>query len=307
MGRKTRAAALILSVLLANPVYAGGIFGKLFPGETEEISSEITPKRGLEKVKEWETKPESGQPETDAGTEASAETVHTSASPAYNWYFKRTDDGSRPPIPPEMSFITEHGGVFLGEDEPVIYLTFDAGYENGNVEKILDVLKEENVPAAFFVLENLVTRNTDLVKRMAEEGHTVCNHTARHGDMSAASKEEFTSELEAMEKIYRDTIGQEIGKYYRPPEGRFSRENLMWAQEMGYCTVFWSCAYADWDNGRQMEPAQAKEKLMKGTHNGEVLLLHPTSSTNAAILSDLIRQWKEMGYRFGTLDELCGK
>ena len=81
----------------------------------------------------------------------------------------------------------------------------------------------------------------------------------------------------------------------------------MWAQEMGYCTVFWSCAYADWDNGRQMEPAQAKEKLMKGTHNGEVLLLHPTSSTNAAILSDLIRQWKEMGYRFGILDELCGK
>ncbi|MBQ7929427.1 MAG: polysaccharide deacetylase family protein, partial [Clostridia bacterium] len=168
-------------------------------------------------------------------------------------------------------------------------------------------LKEENVPAAFFVLENLVTRNTDLVKRMAEEGHLVCNHTARHGDMSAASKEEFTRELETMERVYRDTTGSEIARYYRPPEGKFSRDNLMWAEEMGYRTVFWSCAYADWDNGRQMEPDAAKEKLLSGTHNGEVLLLHPTSSTNAAILADLIREWRDMGYRFGTLDELCGK
>lgn len=288
MKNKTKAAALILALLLANPVYAEGIFGKLFPGETEELSEDIPPKRGLERTKEWETRP-------------------TAASGTYSWYFKRTDDGSRPPVPPEMSFITDCGGVFIGEDEKVIYLTFDAGYENGNVEKILDVLKAEEVPAAFFILENLVTRNTDLVKRMAEEGHTVCNHTARHGDMSLANREEFTAELEAMEKIYRDTIGQEIGKYYRPPEGKFSRDNLLWAQEMGYPTVFWSCAYADWDNGRQMDPSQAKEKLLKGTHNGEILLLHPTSSTNAAILADLIGEWKSMGYRFGTLDELCGK
>lgn len=279
MGKRTTAAALALLLFLANPVYADGIFGKR--EEREELSEKITPDRG------------------DASP--------TAADGSYSWYFKRTDDGSRPPVPPEMAFVTEHGGVFLGDDEPVIYLTFDAGYENGNVEKILDVLKEENVPAAFFVLENLVTRNTDLVKRMAEEGHLVCNHTARHGDMSAASKEEFIRELGTMERVCREMTGSEIARYYRPPEGKFSRDNLMWAEEMGYRTVFWSCAYADWDNGRQMEPDAAKEKLLSSTHNGEVLLLHPTSSTNAAILADLIREWRDMGYRFGTLDELCGK
>ena len=279
MGKRTTAAALALLLFLANPVYADGIFGKR--EEREELSEKITPDRG------------NASP--------------TAADGSYSWYFKRTDDGSRPPVPPEMAFVTEHGGVFLGDDEPVIYLTFDAGYENGNVEKILDVLKEENVPAAFFVLENLVTRNTDLVKRMAEEGHLVCNHTARHGDMSAASKEEFIRELGTMERVCRVMTGSEIARYYRPPEGKFSRDNLMWAEEMGYRTVFWSCAYADWDNGRQMEPDAAKEKLLSGTHNGEVLLLHPTSSTNAAILADLIRAWRDMGYRFGTLDELCGK
>jgi len=292
MKNKTMAAALALAVLLAAPARADGIFGKLFPRETEELSEKIPPKRGLEITKEWEKK---------------EETAPTAANESFSWYCKRTDDGSRPPVPPEMAFVTDCGGVFLGEDEKVICLTFDAGYENGNVEKILDVLKAEEVPAAFFILENLVKRNTDLVKRMAEEGHTVCNHTARHGDMSLANREEFRAELESMEKIYRDNIGREIGKYYRPPEGKFSRDNLIWAQEMGYTTVFWSCAYADWDNGRQMEPDAAKEKLLKNTHNGEVLLLHPTSSTNAAILSDLIREWKSMGYRFGTLDELCGK
>ncbi len=281
MGNKTRAAVLIAAFLLAYPVYAGERGAGLFQRETGELSEKIPPQRG--------------------------DAAPTAADASYSWYFKRTDDGSRPPIPPEMAFVAEHGGVFLGEDEPVIYLTFDAGYENGNVEKILDVLRDENVPAAFFVLENLVTRNTDLVRRMAEEGHLVCNHTARHGDMSAASKEEFTAELERMAQVYRETIGSEMAKFYRPPEGRFSRENLAWAEEMGYRTVFWSCAYADWDNGRQMEPDAAKEKLLAGTHPGEVLLLHPTSSTNAAILSDLIRAWRDMGYRFGTLDELCGK
>ena len=110
-----------------------------------------------------------------------------------------------------------------------------------------------------------------------------------------------------MEDAYRSLTGKELAKYYRPPEGRFTEENLDWAAQLGYKTVFWSFAYADWDNDRQMAPDAARNKVLSGTHNGEVILLHPTSATNAAILPALIRQWKEMGYRFGTLDELCGK
>ncbi len=253
--------------------------------ETEELPEDCTPKRGNRSP----IRREEGVLETAGGM---------------GWYCRHTDGGARPPIPAEMSWLTSHNGYFLGADEPVIYLTFDAGYENGNVAKILDVLKEEEVPGAFFVLENLVTRNTDLVKRMAEEGHLVCNHTARHRDMTAMTREEFASELASMEEIYRSATGCEMAKYYRPPEGKLSEENLIWAEELGYKTIMWSFAYADWDNGKQPDPASAQAKVLAGTHNGEVLLLHPTSGTNAAILGDLIRTWKSMGYRFGTLDEL---
>ncbi len=230
----------------------------------------------------------------------------TSAS-SDNWYFHHTKDGARPPIPAEMSYISEHNGYCLGADEKVIYLTFDAGYENGNIAKILDILKEEEVAGAFFVLENLVTRNTDLVKRMAEEGHTVCNHTASHRDMTKIqTKEEFAAELAKMEEIYKEYTGYELAKFYRPPEGKLNESNVKWADELGYKTVMWSFAHADWDNAKQPNPESATEKILAETHNGEIILLHPTSATNAEILPTLIREWKKMGYRFGTLDELGG-
>ena len=233
--------------------------------------------------------------------------VSTSTGASNGWYCKHTQNGERPSIPSEMSYLTKHNGYFLGEDEKVIYLTFDAGYENGNIEKILDTLKKDEVPGAFFVLENLVKTNTDLIERMIKEGHTVCNHTARHKDMTKmTSKEAFATELEEMETIYSDITGKELSKYYRPPEGKISEENLMWADELGYKTIMWSYAYADWDNNNQMSPDKAIEKVMSGIHNGEVLLLHPTSSTNAEILPELIKRLKDMGYRFGTLDELTG-
>ena len=229
----------------------------------------------------------------------------TAGGASYSWYFKHTKNGVRPPIPSEMSFIENHGGYFIGKDEPVIYLTFDAGYENGNVEKILDTLKKENVPGAFFILDNLVLKNTELVKRMVDEGHTVCNHTAKHRDMTTVMTcEEFAEELLKMEQIYMDSIGAEISKYYRPPEGKFNESNLEWAESLGYKTIFWSFAYADWDNNNQMSQDAAIENIISETHNGEVILLHPTSQTNAEILPTIIKRWREMGYRFGTLDEL---
>ncbi|MGN1345751.1 MAG: polysaccharide deacetylase family protein [Eubacteriales bacterium] len=257
--------------------------------ETDPISEDVPPKRG-------KNSPRRKTEEKDCAASAGV----------MNWYCKHMEDGKRPPMPSEMNFIGKHGGYFLGEDEKVLYLTFDAGYENGNIARILDTLKEEEVPAAFFVLENLVTRDTALVQRMIDEGHIVCNHTARHADMSAKSESEFTDELAAMERIYKETLGCEIAKYYRPPEGKFTEANLEWANSLGYKTIFWSYAYADWDNENQMSADKALTKVLSGTHNGEVLLLHPTSATNAEILPALIREWKKLGYRFGTLDELTG-
>ncbi len=279
-------------------------------GEETILSEEIPPRRGngVDSYEERNPKhdEDSLRPETAEPTE---ETEPCLGGTVYSWYCAHQKDGKIPPIPSEMSFIEDHGGYFLDrnakEDDRVIYLTFDAGYENGNVEKILDVLKAEEVPGAFFILDNLIKTNTDLVKRMAEEGHLVCNHTAKHRDMSAVTdKEEFAAELRKLEEIYKEYTGYDMAKFYRPPEGKFSETNMIHADELGYKTVFWSFAYADWDNNKQMSPEKAMDKVFSGTHNGEILLLHPTSATNAAILPELIRAWKGMGYRFGSLDEL---
>ncbi len=210
-----------------------------------------------------------------------------------------------------MQFIEQYNAFYIDKNnsdpkasEKVIYLTFDVGYENGNVAKILDTLKEQGIPAAFFVLENLVRRESALVSRMAKEGHLVCNHTAKHKDMTKAhTSEAFLSELHALEAVCAE-YSIPVAKYYRPPEGRFSEENLKFASEAGYKTIFWSFGYVDWDNDRQMAPEEAMTKIMDGLHNGEILLLHPTSATNAEILPKLIAELQSRGYRFGTLDEL---
>ena len=228
-----------------------------------------------------------------------------------NWYCRHEKDGRQPQCDSEMRFIEKYDGFYIDTKnsdpeaaEKVIYLTFDVGYENGNVAKILYTLKAEEVPGAFFVLQNLVTRDTALVQRMASEGHLVCNHTASHRDMTKIhTKEQFGAELQKLEDAC-SAEGITVAKYYRPPEGRFSEENLQFAKELGYKTIFWSFGYVDWDNERQMAPDEALAKILTGVHNGEVLLLHPTSATNAAILPELIRELRARGYRFGTLDEL---
>ncbi|MBE6687356.1 MAG: delta-lactam-biosynthetic de-N-acetylase [Ruminococcaceae bacterium] len=230
---------------------------------------------------------------------------------SHGWYCMRAG-GKAPEIEPQLAFIEKYNGYFLDrnakEDDKVIYLTFDAGYENGNVERILDTLKKHKVKGAFFVLENLIKRNTELVCRMAKEGHLVCNHTASHKDMTKISDiDSFEAELGALEDVYEEYTGMKMAKFYRPPEGKVSEENMYFADKLGYATVFWSLAYADWDNNAQPSADQAFNKLISNTHNGMVLLLHPTSATNAEILGRLITEWKKQGYRFGDLNELCKK
>lgn len=236
----------------------------------------------------------------------SAEALDSSAK---SWSVQREKDHKQPTLISDFCFISDFGGYYIDknakDDDKVIYLTFDAGYENGNIEKILDTMKKYDVKGAFFILENLIKRNTDLVKRMADEGHTVCNHTARHKDMTKITDmAQFKSELDKLESVYKEYTGLEMSKYYRPPEGKFSKQNLEFANKLGYKTIFWSFAYADWDNNKQPDKDSAIKKITENTHNGMVVLLHPTSATNAEILDDLISYWKNEDYRFGSLDEL---
>lgn len=228
------------------------------------------------------------------------------------WYCMPNDTNTQPALPSEFSFIEDYGGVYLdrehGDDsaDKVIYLTFDVGYENGNVAKVLDTLKKHNATGTFFVLEHVIKKETALVKRMFDEGHTVANHTMSHRNMSGADRAVFEEELYGLEKLCTEMTGEAMAKLYRPPEGCFSEDNMKILSDMGYKTVFWSCAYADWDNNKQPSPASAMSKLTGRLHNGEILLLHPTSATNAAILDEFLSTLEQGGYRFGSVEELCG-
>ena len=228
-------------------------------------------------------------------------TVQTGA-----WGLSFRQEGMPPVAPVNQATLEKMGGVYLGDTkEKTIYLTFDAGYENGCTARILDVLQKHNAPAAFFLVGNYLEKNGDLVRRMVEEGHIVGNHTMHHKDMSKLNDPEvFGKELRDLEDLFREVTGKELPRYYRPPQGVYSEENLKMAQEMGYKTVFWSLAYADWDNEKQPTREQAFGKLLPRIHNGAVVLLHSTSQTNAEILDELLTKWEEMGYCFGSLTDL---
>ena len=225
-----------------------------------------------------------------------------------SWGLSFRQEGTAPIGNAGVDQLRKYDAAYLGDtSEKVIYLTFDAGYENGATEKILDTLQKHNVKAAFFLVGNYIERNADLVRRMVEEGHTVGNHTMHHPDMSKISDQEaFTRELQELEALFREKTGQELPKYYRPPQGIYSEENLKMAKDLGYKTVFWSLAYVDWKNDSQPTREQAFAKLLPRIHPGAVVLLHSTSETNAEILDELLTKWEEMGYRFGTMEELFG-
>ena len=226
------------------------------------------------------------------------------------WYCKRNSEHKQPTSDPNFSFLEECGGIYVDEShsdsnpEKVIYLTFDVGYENGNVAKILDVMKSEGVVGSFFILGNVIKRNPELVLRMADEGHIVCNHTLNHPNLVGKSEEVFKNEVLGLENEYRKLTGKEMAKFFRPPEGTFDKEMLERAQSLGYKTVFWSFAYADWDNNKQMSEDEALKKILDNIHNGEIMLLHPTGETNSKIMSRVIKELKAQGYTFATLDKI---
>ena len=226
-----------------------------------------------------------------------------------SWFCIRS--GSRqPPITKEEKLINKYGAVSLdrnvndNSERKVIYLTFDAGYANENVSKILDALNDGCATGAFFILDNIILKNPEIVTRMANEGHLVCNHTRNHKNLVKASREEIYESVSSLERIYTESTGLTMEKLFRFPEGRYSEEALSVLNELGYKTVFWSFAYDDWDNARQPKADLAIQKILNNTHNGAIFLFHPTSKTNAEIFPTLIEEWRAMGYEFGNLKDI---
>lgn len=232
--------------------------------------------------------------------------VSATVAQAENWGLGFGAGGSQPTGNVSAEALKEYDAYYVGDNsEKVIYLTFDAGYENGNTEPILDALKKHNVQATFFVVGHYLESAPDLVKRMVEEGHTVANHTYNHPDMSKISdKTSFQKEMDDVTTLFKEITGKEMVKFYRPPQGKYSEANLQMAKEMGYKTFFWSLAYVDWYQDKQPTKEEAFDKLLGRIHPGAIVLLHSTSQTNGEIMDELLSKWEEMGYTFKPLSEL---
>lgn len=224
-----------------------------------------------------------------------------------NWYFVKRENGKTPEPPKESaSFFSEYNAYYVGDtNSKVLYLTFDEGYENGNTPKILDTLKEENVPAAFFVVKPYIKQESDIVKRMVDEGHLVCNHSSHHPSMASIKDDEkFKLEFSEVEDEFKALTGNDMPKFFRPPMGKYSKNSLKKTQDLGYKTIFWSFAYRDWLVDNQPEENAAIKKIVDGAHPGSIILLHAVSNTNAKILKNVIQELKSQGYEFKSLNEL---
>ncbi len=237
----------------------------------------------------------------------SEETVTTSgkevSTKKIEWGIKRNDNHEQPDLGSvNRKILEEAKGIAIGnENSKKVYLTFDEGYEAGYTERILEVLKQNNVSATFFITAHYVNTQPDLVQRMINEGHTIGNHTVNHKSMPSLSLEEIKNEVMNLHTKIYDKFGYEM-KYIRPPKGEYSESTVEYCNTLGYTTVMWSFAYDDWDENKQGREEYAKKKILDNIHNGAVILLHGNSKDNTNVLDYCIKEIKNMGYEFTNLD-----
>lgn len=190
-------------------------------------------------------------------------------------------------------------------EEKVLYLTFDCGYEAGYTSTILDILKEKNVQATFFCTLHMIKSRPELIARMIEEGHIVANHSVNHYSMPTIDRETMVEEILGVENYLREYFGYS-SPYFRFPAGEYSDNSLDLVTEIGFRSVFWSVAYADYDVNNQPGRKVAFDTVTARLHPGAVILLHNVSSSNTEALGDIIDEAEDQGYAFVSLDEYTG-
>lgn len=224
-----------------------------------------------------------------------------------DWWLVRAKNHETPGFNDKLSFkLSDYHAHAVGDtSRPVIYLTFDEGYENGYTPQILDALKATDTRAMFFVTLPYVNQNPDLIKRMYDEGHLVCNHSNHHLSMPSLgdNPEKFNAEFTSVSEAYTALTGATMPPFFRPPMGHYSERSLALTKALGYHTVFWSFAYCDWKPEAQPNPVEAKKLMVDNLHHGAIYLLHAVSKTNASVLADFINEAKSMGYTFELLPE----
>lgn len=220
------------------------------------------------------------------------------------WWFKRNDNHEKSGCQEDFDIVQYDAYYTVPVSEKRMFITFDCGYENGFTADILDVLKRENVTAAFFVTQTFIRDNIDLVKRMKEEGHLVCNHTVTHPSMPSKSVSEQKEEILKCENYMKEATGYDMDLFFRPPKGEYSERTLRLAKDLGYTTIFWSMAYLDYDVNNQPSAEHVVEHFSKYHHPGAIPLIHNVSKANHDAIGRVIELLKKEGYSFGSLYEL---
>ena len=235
-------------------------------------------------------------------------TVQTSSTTVSNktieWGIKREKDHKQPDVGTiNKKILDTYQGIYMGNsNSKYVYLTFDEGYEAGYTSKILAVLKENSVPATFFITAHYLNTEPELVKQMIDNGHIIGNHTVNHKSMPSLTKEQIKKEVMDLHSAIYQKFGYEM-KYLRPPKGEYSERTIAYTNTLGYKTVMWSLAYDDWDEKKQGREEYGKQKIIDNIHPGAIILLHATSKDNSNILGDCIKEIRNMGYEFKSLDE----
>ena len=227
--------------------------------------------------------------------------IQPTVNASSGWGFKKNNEHKIPDIGSYANEIKDLA-YYVGPEEKTIYLTFDVGYDNGNLSKILDTLKEENLKATFFVTGDFVERFPELLRRISDEGHLIGNHTYNHKDITKLSYRELERELDTLNDQVYEVTGKRIDRYFRPPEGKFDRQSLENVKKMGYETIFWSIAYVDWYQDKSYGKEYVLKNVINNLHDGAICLMHSVSKDNAEYLSDVIKEVKNQGYQIKNLD-----
>lgn len=226
-------------------------------------------------------------------------------SKSFGWGFSKNNNHSQPYIGSYEDEIKDTNSYYVGDkDEKIVYLTFDAGYDNGNLSKILDVMDEKEAVGTFFITGDFLTRFSDLVIDINNRGHIVGNHTWSHKKITKLNSQEIIEELNKVEEQYKKITGESIGYYFRPPEGVFNNESLQVIKQLNYNTIFWSIAYKDWDTNNQGDVNKAVNSVIDNLHNGAIILLHTVSEDNVKALPIIIDQIRANGYVIDSIDNL---
>lgn len=317
MSRYVLAGVAVLMVIVAGGFYAGKVY--LEAENTRSTTTKVYSSKPAEETTAAKLPPSpvtknevKGQPaenvkKSTTGNTQTASTTASLSNARRGWGIKRNDNHQQPEMPKAIrDILARYDAYWIGSPgEKVLYLTFDEGYENGYTPKILDILKANNVKAAFFVTGHYVKTQPELVKRMAAEGHIVGNHTMNHPSLPDISDEEIKKELQPVEELFTKLTGKKM-KYLRPPKGEYSERTLAVTRQLGYYNIFWSLALVDWvpmPGG----PQEAYQSVMDNLHNGAVILLHAVSRDNTEALDRILKDARAQGYTFKTLDDLVAK